>query len=104
MCIFPATLEIMRGEGHSWEGDDALILVVSMRGSKAFSLSGEALLGRSTYTNSSDLMFRGVGGETSTNTRRTEEPIAACSREPYLQMEPSQKNMTIWRLGRLRCH
>ena len=42
----------MPGAGHSWEADNFLTLGASVRGSKAYSESGETSHGRSTSTNS----------------------------------------------------
>ena len=45
--IFPATLETMRGVGHSWEADNFLTLGASVRGSKAYSESANSPARRS---------------------------------------------------------
>ena len=55
--IFPATLETMRGVGHSWEADNCLTLGASVRGSKAYSESVGTSCGRSTSTNSPGQML-----------------------------------------------
>ena len=68
--IFPATLETMRGVGHSWEADNCLTLGASVRGSKAYSESVGTSCGRSTSTNSPGQTVIDVGGERSTIARR----------------------------------
>ena len=77
--IFPATLETMRGAGHSWEADNFLMLGGSVRGSKAYSESGGTSLGRSTSTNSPGQTVIDLGGERRTIARRAAEfTVAGC--------------------------
>jgi len=77
MRIFPVTLEMMAGVGHSWEAVSCLMLGALVCGSSAYTESRGASLGKSASRNSPGQIVVDEEGECSTMAQCAAELTAA---------------------------